>query len=968
MGRYHPHGDSSVYAALVRLAQPFSSNYPIIDGHGNFGSIDSDPPAAMRYTESRISSLGGYLVFGVNSEQASGDVEKSVGTSSNLPAPTALGGSKSDGRLAPVLLGKSTDFVLTFDSSEYEPSLLPTRLPLLLLNGASGIAVGMATNVPPFNLGELVDALKEIIMVERLPANANANAIDNVVTVERLIQLIPGPDFPTGGLIVPSGSDLEYGGVRDLYENGMGSIMMRGEAHIEEGDADAAKTRTKAAKAKTKTKTKTKTKGSRSKKIIITSLPYQVCKSSLLEKIASLVNSGDIVGISDLRDESDRDGIRIVVTVKNVASPRVVLNNLYKRTNLQTSFSGNFLSLVPSESYDTLKSQVPGGDLGQHPHVKPSRFSMKTALDTWLDFRLHCIRRMADRNLQHLRRRKEVVDGLIAVVIGGGLDLVIKTIRGSEGSAADTRSLLMGLELPGKLPGKGMPGKGSLSEAQAEAVLALKLSQLTKLNGDKLETELSDLKGSIASEERILSDDRVAYGVISSDLDHIKEKFNKKGRKTTIVGVTDRNRNGGEGKGEGGEDEGSDYPAELSSLDFDMNADPTALEMSLVENNNVVIVVTSEGNVKRMSVEEFKNQRRGTRGKTGTSNSNTSNDVTLGSEETDSNEKSIRHCFTSRNHDLVLFVNPKGVGWVLRGFQVPESGRTAKGAKLRDVLPTQFVERTEDSGSDIDVSCVVPIPATAISAPGTATAPATAPAIATATATATVTATGADGVASSSPYADDDMAPFLITTTKNGWIKKTKLSLYKFSRRGIVVTKVEDDDELNWVQVGRVDQNGGRGESIILGSKNGMATRFSCDEGLRFTSRVSRGVRSMRLRSGDEIAGMSVVADNDKNTMLVVTERGFGKRVKVSDFRTQNRGGIGSIAIKFKKSENGDKLACMTLVDEDSEVMMITSNGVIVRQTAKNIPVQSKTATGVRVQKLDENDRIVRVTVVPPSL
>ena len=539
LGKYHPHGDTAVYDALVRLAQPFSTNIPLIDGHGNFGSIDADPAAAMRYTECRLTKIA--------NEALLEDIQLDT-----------------------------VEFLPNFDGSEYEPSVLPAKVPLLLLNGGAGIAVGMATNIPPHNLGELMDACIALI---------NAQNEETEVTDADLIKIIPGPDFPTEACIIGKS------GAQQLYTTGNGGIVMRAVMHLEQVASG---------------------KKSKRNAIIVTELPYQVNKASLLERIATLVNEKKLDGIADLRDESDRDGIRMVIELKRDAVAAVVQNNLLKKTSLQTTFSGNFLALFGSGTV-------------------PQRFTLRESLDCFLDFRFQTIRKKCVFQLDKVENRAHIVDGLLMAL--DYTDEVIDIVRNAPDQKA-ARASLMNEENT----------KFCLSSAQADAVLKLQLGQLTRLNGDKLTEEKKTLSESQANLRNLLTNDAAVREVMIDEFHSMKAKFATP-RKTKIL------------------------------PDEDEKA-----EIDLVQNERSVIVVTRGGYIKRMPLKNFQSQNRGTRGKKGTSSSNTA-DI--------SDDSSIAHCFTCNDHDTVLMTSQSGIAYGLRAYQVPEGGRTAKGAPIPSVLPVK---------------------------------------------------------------------------------------------------------------------------------------------------------------------------------------------------------------------------------------------------------------------------------------
>eukprot|EP00520_Triparma_pacifica_P006407 CAMPEP_0118640518 /NCGR_PEP_ID=MMETSP0785-20121206/4797_1 /TAXON_ID=91992 /ORGANISM="Bolidomonas pacifica, Strain CCMP 1866" /LENGTH=836 /DNA_ID=CAMNT_0006531913 /DNA_START=794 /DNA_END=3301 /DNA_ORIENTATION=- len=762
LGKYHPHGDMAIYDALVRLAQDFSTAHPLIDGHGNFGSIDADPPAAMRYTECKLTKV---------------------------TVDAMLDGVEDEGVV---------QFQDNFDGNEVEPVVLPAKLPFLLLNGASGIAVGMATNIPPHNLGELTDAC-----VAMLESRERGGEIEDA----ELLDIVKGPDFPTGSKIM--GTDA----IKKLYTTGHGGIVQRATCHVETSA------------------------GSRPRSsIVCTELPYQVNKANLLEKIAEYVNDKKIDGISDLRDESDRDGIRVVIELKKDAVPAVVQNNLYKKTQLQSSFSGNFLALM-------------GGG------KSPQRFTLRSALDEFLNFRFETVRNKVSYDLKKALDRNHIVEGLLKALTS--VDYVIEIIR----NAPHTQSARLALmdETDERL---------SLTREQADAVLKLQLGQLTRLNGDKLSTELATLREKISSLNKLMEDDSSVRKEMITELLELKEKYAIPRRTRVEADVED-----------------------LEAID-------------LIKNSKSVIVMTKGGYIKRMPLSDFKSQQRGTRGKTGVSAAKSK----ASDDHSENDDNTIEHCFSCNDHDTLIFSTLKGIAYGLRAFQIPVAGRTARGVPLPSVLPVT---------ADDTVASVLPVP----------------------------------------KFTKDE---FIVLATERGWIKKTPLAAFEnLTSRGLIIASLEDGDSLKWISKCTDEMD------VFLGSKNGMATRYSASL-LRPTARTSRGVRSMKLRPGDGVAEMSIMEGEGGEVegggyVLAVTKKGYGKRIPITEFRSQGRGGIGVIAIKFKEPVDGDEMdsmSCLTLVKEDDEILVTTKRGVIVRQKCSAIPVQSRTATGVRVQKVDKGEYI----------
>ena len=766
LGKYHPHGDSAVYDALVRMAQDFSMRDPLINGHGNFGSIDNDPPAAMRYTECRLQAI--------SSDSLLQDIESDT-----------------------------VDFVDNFDGSQQEPVVLPARAPQLLLNGSSGIAVGMATNIPPHNLGELVDGTIALIRNPELPD-------------AELLQLIPGPDFPTGGTI------LGRSGIRDAYRTGRGSITMRGVAEIEtieqtgRPDRDA---------------------------IIITELPYQINKAALIEKIAEMVNEKRLEGISDIRDESDRDGMRVVIELKRDAYPRVVLNNLYKHTPIQVNFGANMVALVRSE---------------------PQLLSLRQLLETFLEFRIETIVRRTNHALRKAQERDHILQGLLVAL--HDIEEVIRIIRG----AADTATAKVNLG-----------DRLGLTEVQADAILQMQLRRLTALEAEKIQAEHEDLLARIADYQDILARRERVNGIIEDELTQLKDKYATP-RRTRIE-----------------------------------SADGELEDMDLIANEPAIVLVTEHGYVKRMPVGAFNAQSRATRGK-----------AAARMKEDDG----VEHFLSCCDHDRILFFSDRGVAYSLNAYHIPASSRTARGTPIVQML---------NLSQDEKVTSVVPV----------------------------------------TEFTEDE---HLVMLTRNGFVKKTPLSAFSNIRaNGLIAISLEEGDQLRWVRLARQE------DSIIVGSRQGMSIHFRADnQQLRPLGRATRGVRAMKLSAGDELVGMDILpaqvvaqveaADNEADDpeaptieagsgpwVLTVTTGGYGKRVPISQFRLQNRAGKGIMATKFRGE---DSLTALQVVNTDEdELMLVTNRGIIIRQGVAAISVQSRLATGVRVQRLDADDAIAAVALVPLS-
>lgn len=776
IGKYHPHGDTAVYDALVRMAQDFSMRSPLVDGHGNFGSVDNDPPAAMRYTECRLRAITTNAMLR--------DIES-----------------------------ETVDFIPNYDGSQQEPLVLPARVPQLLLNGSSGIAVGMATNIPPHNLGELLDGVVALIH-------------NPEITDLELMHYIPGPDFPTGGQI------LGTSGIREAYTTGRGSITMRGVATIESIEQRGRPDR---------------------EAIIITELPYQTNKAALIEKIAEMVNDRRLEGIADIRDESDRDGMRIVIELRRDAYPRVVLNNLYKQTPLQANFGVNTLALVDSE---------------------PQLLGLKQSLQVFLDFRIETITRRTQYELRKAEERDHMLQGLLVAL--ANLDAIINLIRHAADTVTAKQELIESY---------------SLSEVQADAILQMQLRRLTALEAEKIQQEHDDLQLRIADLRDILARRERILQMIETEVAELRTAHATP-RRTVIE-----------------------------------RADGDLLDTDLIANEQAIILLTEQGYIKRMPVSTFEAQSRATRGKSGTRMKE---------------DDGVEHFLTCCDHDSVLFFSDRGIAYCLKAYQLPIGSRTSRGTPIVQMLPISNAEK---------ITSIVPV----------------------------------------TEFTDDK---YLVMLTQKGYIKKTELSAFSNIRaNGLIAISLEEGDQLRWVRLAHVE------DSIIIGTRQGMAIHFrATHEQLRPLGRPTRGVKSMSLRKGDELISMdilpsqvvaSIVESSDAESnepdldveteaedldlecrsqgpwALVITMGGLGKRVPVSQFRLQNRAGMGLRAIKFR--QKGDCLSALQIVNEEDEIILVTSRGIIIRQAVKAISCQSRAATGVRVQRLDGDDAIVAVALVPPS-
>ncbi|MEL6494623.1 MAG: DNA topoisomerase (ATP-hydrolyzing) subunit A [Cyanobacteria bacterium J06623_7] len=768
LGKYHPHGDTAVYDALVRMAQDFSMRNPLINGHGNFGSIDNDPPAAMRYTECRLQALA--------TDSLLRDIE-----------------------------AETVDFADNFDGSQQEPIVLPARIPQLLVNGSSGIAVGMATNIPPHNLGEVIEGAIALIH-------------NPEITDLELMQYIKGPDFPTGGQIIGRS------GIKEAYTTGRGSITMRGVAEIEtisqRGRADK-------------------------EAIIITQLPYQTNKSSLIEKIADLVNDKRIEGISDIRDESDRTGMRVVIELKRDAYPRVVLNNLYKQTAVQCNFGANMLALVNND---------------------PQLLTIRRFLEVFLDFRVEAITRRTRYQLRKAEERDHLLQGLLIAL--ANIDAIIGLIRGAADTASAKNELVEGF---------------GLSATQADAILQMQLRRLTALEAEKIQAEHEDLQAQIADLNDILARKERIEEIIESELTTIKN-IHATPRRTEIV----------QGEGE-------------------------LLDKDLIANEQSVILLTEQGYIKRMPVSTFEAQSRATRGK-----------AAAKMKENDG----IEHFMTCCDHDTVMFFSDRGVVYSFHAYQIPATSRTARGIPIVQMLPISQAEK---------VTSMIAV----------------------------------------SEFTEDE---YLVMLTQKGNIKKTALSAFANIRsNGLIAISLQDEDELRWVRLATAE------DSVIIGTRKGMAIHFQTNsQQLRPLGRSTKGVKSMKLKGDDELISMDIIpaqivatidssADEDDDDggeemldeavdrgpwLLAITNNGYGKRVPIGKFRLQNRAGMGVRAIKFKSDD--DCLVAIDIVNSDDELMIVTNRGIMIRQAVDAISLQSRNATGVRVQRLDKDDAIAAVAPVPP--
>ena len=732
LGRYHPHGDSSVYDAMVRLAQNFTMRYPLVDGHGNFGSIDGDGAAAYRYTEARMSKI---------SETMLADIEKNT-----------------------------VKFMPNFDGIRQEPTVLPTRLPALLVNGSSGIAVGMATNIPPHNLTEILNAVIKLIDEDQ-------------VSDEELLKIVKGPDFPTGGLI------LGREGIRDAYLTGTGKIMMRGEAEIEEMSGNR-------------------------QKIIIKSLPYQVNKANLIIAINQLARDKKIEGISEVRDESDREEmVRVVIELKRDTNAQVVLNKLYKYTQLQLSFGAIMLALVNGE---------------------PKILTLRQCLEYFIEHRKEVIINRTEFELDKALARAHILEGLRIAI--DNIDEVIKVIRGSYD---DPKEQLM--------------KRFGLDDIQAQSILDMRLKTLSGLQREKIEEEYQNLLKLIEHLRAILADEKLVFNLIKEESLEMIEKYGDE-RLTKIV------------KAEG----------ELEDED-------------LIDDENSIITLTHFGYIKRMPVDTYKSQRRGGKGISG-----------LTTREDDF----VKQIFNASTHDIILFFTNKGKLYKLRGFDIPEAGRTAKGTAIVNLLQLDPGEK---------IAAVIPLKS----------------------------------------FAD---AEYLIMNTKKGLVKKTPLNEYNTDRKtGLIAITLKDEDELIDVRLSNGKNN------IVLVTKKGLCITFN-EEDVRPVGRTAQGVLGIRVSDDDEVIGMETITENKDNTLLAITENGFGKRTELDEYRVQTRGGKGVITYKIT-SKTGD-IVGVRIANENQDVMMITDKGTLIRIGVKEVSILGRATQGVTLMRTNDGGKVVSIETI----
>jgi len=736
MGKYHPHGDAAIYDTLVRMAQDFSLRYTLVDGQGNFGSVDGDPPAAMRYTEARLSAISEELLL---------DIDKDT-----------------------------VKFIPNYDGSLTEPSVLPAKLPNLLINGSSGIAVGMATNIPTHNLSEVCDATIAVI------ENPNIENKD-------LMKIMKGPDFPTGGII--RGRQ----GIKDYFETGRGSIKMQARAEIEE------------------------MKGNR-EAIIVTEIPYQVNKAALIESIAGLVKDKKITDISDIRDESDRRGMRIVIEIKRDGNAQVVLNQLYKHTQMETSFGVIMLAIVDG---------------------RPRVLSVKEVLQQYVRHRRTVIYNRTKYDLNKALARAHILEGYLIAL--KNIDAVVEIIKKSQDAVSAKEKLMK---------------QFALSDIQAQAILDMRLHQLTRLEVGQIEEEHKALMKLIDELKAILADPKKILKIIVKELNELKEKYGDK-RKTEIAG-------------------------EATELDIE----------DLIPEEDVVITISHSGYIKRIPKDTYKVQGRGGKGVTGS-------DL--------KEEDFIEHLFVTSSHATILMFTTRGKVYAIKGYEIPEGNRLSRGKAIVNLLPIK----------DEKITSIISI---------------------------------------ESFEEKKNKETYLVMCTRKGNIKKTPISDFANIRKsGINAINLEDGDILT--SVAHTDGS----YEIIIGTQEGMSIRFSESE-VRSMGRNAMGVRGIRLSKDDIVVGMEVAPKNTKKSLLTVCENGYGKRTDLSEYRNQHRGGGGVITIKA--TERNGKVVGIYLVEDNDDLMVMTEKGKVIRMRCADIRVISRNTQGVRMVKLDENDKIATVEPV----
>ncbi len=731
LGRYHPHGDSSVYDALVRLAQDFSMRYPLIDGHGNFGSVDGDPPAAYRYTEARMSRIADEML---------NDIEK-----------------------------ETVDWDPNFDETRKEPRVLPSRFPNLLVNGSSGIAVGMATNIPPHNLNEVIDAT--ILLLDNPEA-----------TLEDLLGCIQGPDFPTKGII------LGRKGIRAAYATGKGHITVRARTEFEEFGKDRVR-------------------------IIVTELPYQVNKRMLIAAIADQVREKRIEGISDIRDESDRNGMRIVIELRKDANSQVVLNKLFSQTQMQTTFAVNMLALVNNQS-------------------QPKILSLRNILDEYIAHQKEIIIRRTRYDLRKAQERAHLLEGLI--IAQENIDEVIRIIRNSYDNAKENLMERFGL-----------------SDIQASAILEMRLKALQGLEKEKLLAEYEEIEKKIEYYKQLLESEEMLKGVLRNELTEIKEKF------------------------------GDERVTEIQDVEDEIDIE------DLIEEKNCVYTLTNHGYIKRLSEENYKVQKRGGKGV-----------MALTTKEEDFVEELI----TASTHSYLMFFTTLGRVYKIKGYEIPESSRQAKGMNVVNLLALQEGEK---------VTAIIPV-----------------------------------------KELEEDK--YFNMVTRNGVTKRSKMADFKNIRKtGLNAVDLDEGDTL--VSVRLTDGN----QSMLIAANTGLTIRYD-ENDARVMGRNARGVRAIRLDEGDYVVGAVAVDDGD--TILTITENGYGKRSPVEDYRPQSRGGKGIIGQNV--TEKTGQLAGIRKVSETDDLIVISSDGNIIRTKLADIPVYGRASNGVRIMRFNDGVKVMNIATI----
>lgn len=735
LGKYHPHGDLAIYESLVRMAQDFSLRYPLVDGQGNFGSIDGDGAAAMRYTEARMSKIASELLADLDKE--------------------------------------TVDFTPNFDESTKEPSVLPTKLPNLLLNGSSGIAVGMATNIPPHNLKEICLAVEALIA-------------DPETSVKKLMKFVTGPDFPTGGII--RGAE----GIKSAYETGKGSITVTGKFSVEPAY-------------------KKKDRMS----IVITEIPYMINKSNMIEKIAELVREKKIEGISDLRDESGREGMRIYIELKKEANAQIVIKQLLKYTTLQSNFSVNLLAIVDGE---------------------PKVCNLKDLLEEFVKHRFEVITRRTKYELRKAEERAHILEGLLIAL--ANLDAVIKLIRGSK-APEDAKA--------------GLIKNFKLSEIQAQAILDMRLQRLTQLESLKVKTEHKELMEKIKDYKDILAKKSRVFTIIGNETKEIREKY------------------------------GDDRRTEIQGAIQEVNVE------DLIPKDEVAVFITMQGFVKRLPIKTFRNQMRGGKGVVG-----------MATREEDVIEK----IYVTSTHSYLMCFTNFGKAYSFKVYDIPDASRVSKGQSIENFLELAAGEQ----------------------------------------------------VTTAIPVENLESKDFLVMATKRGTIKKTEVSEFANLRRsGVIAIVLEKGDELDYVQ-----QTDGKTD-IVMGTQEGLIIRFK-EKDVRPMGRSSKGVTAIKLSKEDAVISMDCIKD-PKYEILVISERGYGKRTPLNEFKVQGRAGKGIKLMTVKKDKTGP-VARMRVVNADDEIMIVTNNGTVSKQLVKNISVQHRAASGVILQRVSANEKVVDLGVV----